>query len=51
MKGSSKVFSLFKSGHKPELVRKTKFVHLIKEPFDDEFTEVFDIEPGALNAN
>lgn len=42
---------LVNAGRNPELVPKAKFVQLIKERFDDEFTEVFGIEPGALTAN
>ena len=45
------VVVLVNAGRNPELVPKAKFVQLIKERFDDEFIEVFGIEPGALTAN
>jgi hypothetical protein len=45
------VVVLVNAGRNPQLVPKAKFVQLIKERFDDEFTEVFGIEPGALTAN
>ncbi len=45
------VVVLVNARRNPELVPKAKFVQLIKERFDDEFTEVFGIEPGALTAN
>lgn len=45
------VVVLVNAGRDPQLVPKAKFVQLIKERFDDEFTEVFGIEPGALTAN
>ncbi len=45
------VVVLVNAGRNPELVPKAKFVQLIKERFDDEFTKVFGIEPGALTAN
>jgi len=45
------VVVLVNAGRNPELAPKAKFVQLIKERFDDEFTEVLGIEPGALTAN
>jgi len=45
------VVVLVNAGRNPALVSKKNFVQLIKERFDDEFTEVFGIEPGALTAN
>lgn len=39
------------AGRNPALVPGKKFVRLIKERFDDEFREVFGIEPEALTAN
>jgi hypothetical protein len=48
-RGSANLFIY--SGRNLELAPKAKFVQLIKERFDDEFTEVLGIEPGALTAN
>jgi len=45
------VLVLVNAGRNPALVPGKKFVRLIKERFDDEFTEVFGIEPEALTAN
>jgi len=45
------VVVLVNAGRNPELAPKAKFVQLIKERFDYEFTEVLGIEPGALTAN
>jgi hypothetical protein len=42
---------LVNAGRDKALVPNKKFVQLIKERFDDEFTEVFGIEPAALTAN
>ncbi|WP_157866642.1 hypothetical protein [Aromatoleum aromaticum] len=42
---------LVNAGRNPALVPGEKFVRLIKERFDDEFTKVFGIEPDALTAN
>ena len=42
---------LYSAGRNPALVAGKKFVRLIKERFNDEFTETFGIEPGALTAN
>lgn len=33
------------------LVPQKRFVHLLKERFDDEFTEIFGTQPTALTAN
>ena len=45
------VMVLVNAGRNPALVPKKNFIQLIKERFEDEFTEVFGIEPGALTAN
>ncbi len=45
------VLVLVNAGRDKALVPNKKFVQLIKERFDDEFTEVFGIEPAALTAN
>lgn len=45
------VVVLVNAGRNPALVPGKKFVRLIKERFDDEFTKVFGIEPAALTAN
>jgi hypothetical protein len=45
------VIVLVNAGRNPALVPQKHFVNLIKERFDNEFTEVFGIEPGALTAN
>lgn len=45
------VMVLVNAGRDKALVPNKKFVQLIKERFDDEFTEVFGIEPAALTAN
>lgn len=45
------VVVLVNAGRSPALVPDKKFVRLIKERFDEEFTEIFGIEPGALTAN
>jgi orotate phosphoribosyltransferase len=45
------VVVLVNAGRNPELAPKAKFVQLIKERFDDEFTEVLGIEPGVLTVN
>jgi hypothetical protein len=45
------VLVLVNAGRNPALVPAKKFVRLIKERFDDEFTKVFGIEPEALTAN
>jgi len=45
------VLVLVNAGRDKALVPNKKFVHLIKERFDDEFTEIFGIEPAALTAN
>jgi hypothetical protein len=45
------VVVLVNAGRDKALVPSKKFVQLIKERFDDEFTEVFGIEPTALTAN
>lgn len=45
------VVVLVNAGRDKALVPKKKFVQLIKERFDDEFTEIFGIEPGTLTAN
>lgn len=45
------VVVLVNAGRNPALVPGKKFVRLIKERFNDEFTEVFGIEPEALSAN
>ncbi len=42
---------LVNAGRSLDLVPQKKFVALIKERFDDEFTEIFGIEPHALTAN
>lgn len=47
----SGVVVLVNAGRDKGLVPNKKFVQLIKERFDDEFTEVFGIEPSALTAN
>ncbi len=45
------VVVLVNAGRSPALVPPKKFINLIKERFDDEFTEIFGIEPHALTAN
>lgn len=45
------VLVLVNAGRDKALVPQKKFVNLIKERFDDEFTEIFGIEPAALTAN
>lgn len=45
------VVVLVNAGRSPALVPPKKFVDLIKERFDDEFTDIFGIEPQALTAN
>ena len=45
------VVVLVNAGRSPALVSPKKFINLIKERFDDEFTEIFGIEPHALTAN
>jgi hypothetical protein len=45
------VMVLANAARNPALVPQKHFANLIKERFDDEFTEVFGIEPGALTAN
>jgi hypothetical protein len=45
------VVVLVNAGRSSALVPPKKFVNLIKERFDDEFTEIFGIEPNALTAN
>jgi hypothetical protein len=45
------VVVLVNAGRSLALVPPKKFVNLIKERFDDEFTEIFGIEPNALTAN
>lgn len=45
------VVVLVNAGRDKALVPSKKFVQLIKERFDDEFTEIFGIEPSALTAN
>lgn len=45
------VVVLVNAGRNPALVPEKKFVGLIQERFDEEFTEVFGIEPNALTAN
>ena len=45
------VLVLVNAGRNPALVPGRKFIRLIKERFDDEFTKVFGIEPEALTAN
>lgn len=45
------VVVLVNAGRDPALVPVKKYVRLIKERFDDEFTKVFGIEPAALTAN
>ncbi|MCK0512734.1 hypothetical protein [Aromatoleum buckelii] len=42
---------LVNAGRNPALVPGKKFVWLIKERFDEEFTKVFGFEPDALTAN
>ena len=45
------VVVLVNAGRNLALVPEKKFVQLIKERFDEEFTEIFGIEPVALTAN
>ena len=45
------VVVLVNAGRNPALVPEKKFVRLIKERFDEEFTATFGIEPEALTAN
>jgi hypothetical protein len=45
------VVVLVNAGRNPALVPGKKFVRLIKERFDDEFTKIFGIEPDAITAN
>jgi hypothetical protein len=45
------VVVLVNAGRNLALVPEKKFVQLIKERFDGEFTEIFGIEPVALTAN
>lgn len=45
------VVVLVNAGRNFALAPDKKFVNLIKERFDDEFTEIFGIEPAALTAN
>jgi len=45
------VVVLVNAGRNLALVPEKKFVGLIKERFDEEFTEIFGIEPVALTAN
>ena len=45
------VLVLVNAGRDPKLVPEAKFVRLIKERFDDTFTQVLGIEPDALTAN
>ena len=45
------VVVLVNAGRDPALVPVKKYVRLIEERFDDEFTKVFGIEPAALTAN
>jgi len=45
------VVVLVNAGRNPALVPESKFVQLIKERFNEEFTRIFGIEPQALTAN
>jgi orotate phosphoribosyltransferase len=45
------VVVLVNAGRNSALTPSPKFVRLIKERFDDEFTDVFGIAPDALTAN
>jgi hypothetical protein len=45
------VVVLVNAGRNSALVPDKKYVRLIKERFDDEFTQVFGVEPAALTAN
>lgn len=45
------VVVLVNAGRNAALVPDKKYVRLIKERFDDEFTQVFGVEPAALTAN
>jgi hypothetical protein len=45
------VLVLVNAGRNPALIPERKDVRLIKERFQDEFTEVFGINPDALTAN
>ncbi len=45
------VVVLVNAGRNPALTPVAKFVRLIKERFDDEFTDVFGVAPDALTAN
>lgn len=42
---------LVNAGRNPALVPDKKFIRLIKERFDEEFTEIFGVEPATLTAN
>jgi hypothetical protein len=46
-----RVLVLVNAGRDTALVPQKKFVRLIKERFDEKFTDVFGIEPSALTAN
>lgn len=45
------VVVLVNAGRDKALVPQKRFVNLLKERFDDEFTEIFGIQPTALTAN
>ena len=45
------VVVLANAGRAQGLLPEKKFVRLIKERFENEFTEIFGIEPSALTAN
>ena len=45
------VLVLLNAGRDKSLVPQRSFVQLLKERFDDEFTEIFGIQPAALTAN
>lgn len=45
------VVVLVNAGRNAALVPDKKYVRLIKERFDDEFTQIFGVEPAALTAN
>jgi hypothetical protein len=45
------VLVLVNAGRNPALIPERKYVRLIKERFQDEFTEIFGINPDALTAN
>jgi hypothetical protein len=45
------VLVLVNAGRNPALIPERKDVRLIKERFQDEFTEIFGINPDALTAN